>query len=76
MCEVIEKRLWDVMKNGEINNKNEFPHWIANGWFILVRKTKIELWHSCEYDARKASKILEGVRDDQTYQNFATALGL
>lgn len=58
-----------------LRGEQEFPHWFGNGWFVLVRKSKAELWHSCHYDARKASKIVEGPRTAATYVAFAQAMG-
>ena len=71
-----ERRLRHVIRSAEPNDGRKFPHWFGNGWFVLVRKSKAELWHSCHYDARKASKIMEGSRTAATYAAFAQAMGL
>lgn len=70
-----ERRLRQIIRSAEPNEGRKFPHWFGNGWFVLVRKTKVQLWHSCEYNARKASKIAEGPRNAASYVAFAQAMG-
>lgn len=70
-----ERRLRQVIREAEPNQGRKFPHWFDNGWFVLVRKNKVQLWHSCGYDSRKASKIAEGPRNAASYVAFAQAMG-
>lgn len=71
-----EKRLRDVIKTAEPNKGREFAHWFPNGWFVLVRKTKVILLHSHNHDSRTGREILAGPRNAKTYADFATAMGI
>jgi len=72
----LEKRIRDIIRNAEPNDGIKYPHWLCNGWFLIVRKSKVKLYHSDCYDSRRAKHISDEPRNALGYSNIATAIGL
>lgn len=72
-----DRRLRDVIRNAEPTTGSAFAHWFPNGWFVLVRKSKVILCHSVSYTSEpgRFRPILEGPRNGATYADFAAAMG-
>ena len=71
-----EARLRDIIRNAEPNDGIKFPHCLGNGWFLIVRKSKVKLYHSDVHDIRRAKHITDEPRNAFGYANIATAIGL
>lgn len=72
--DALAARIKDIIETARPNIARAFPHWLEDGFFLLVRRQQIELYQSANRDSLNAELILKTTRDHGAFERVMQAI--